>query len=230
MDNKRNLGQGMIEYGIILVLVAVAVLLIFKLTGSSINTLYCKVTGIFTNQNCAQTYCQDNYSNLSGSQMYQGVWSTSTGQLVSPRGGGVIFNKCSMSGSAPSDYTITLKNALLSSGNGYGIFFRATNTGSGISGYAFQYDPGARGYVIRKWVNGAEVFTPTLAQVVLPAGYNFYGSAHTLSVKVVGNTFTGYVDGVAVLTAVDNTYKSGGTGIRTWDSTVLSVQGLTVSK
>ncbi len=230
MKKRRISGQGMVEYAMVLILVVIAVLLVIQLTGGSVSNLYCRMISIFNNQSCAQTYCQDSFSSLSGSQMYQGVWSTSTGQLCSPNGGGVIFNKCSMSGTTPSDYTVALNNASLTAGNGYGIYFRATNSGSGINGYAFQYDPGANGFVIRKWVNGAEVFSPTLAQVNAPAGYNWYGSPHTLSVKVVGTTFTGYVDGVAVVTAVDNTYTSGGTGIRTWDGTVLCAQGLTVSK
>jgi Flp pilus assembly pilin Flp len=230
MEEKRNAGQGMIEYAMVLILVAIAVLLAIQLMGGSVSNLYCRMISLFNNQSCAQTYCQDSYSNLSGSQMYQGVWNVSTGKLCSPTGGGVIFNKCSMSATTPSDYTVALNNASLTAGNGYGIYFRMTNTGSGVSGYAFQYDPGANGFVIRKWVNGAEIFTPSLAQVSAPAGYNWYGSPHTLSVKVVGNTFTGYLDGVAILTAVDSTYTSGGTGIRTWDSTALCVQGLTVSK
>jgi hypothetical protein len=230
MKKSRSAGQGMIEYAVILILAVVAVLLVLKLTGTSASNLYCRLISMFNGQTCAQTYCQDSFSNLSGSQMYQGAWSTSTGKLCSPANGGVILNKCSMASTTPSDYTVSLDNAALTSGNGYGIYFRTTNTGSGLNGYAFQYDPGASGFVMRKWVNGLEITSPTLARVAAPAGYNWYGSAHTLSVKVVGNTFTGYVDGVAVVTATDNTYTSGGTGIRTWDSTVLCVKGLIVTK
>ena len=121
------------------------------------------------------------------------------------------------SSSTMSDYTVSLTKASLTAGNGYGIYFRATNVGAGINGYAFQYDPGAGGFVIRKWVNGVEI-NPAIAYVSKP-GYDWYSSPHTLEIKTVGNKFYGYVDGVLMLSGTDSTYTTGGAGIRTWDST-----------
>jgi hypothetical protein len=114
-----------------------------------------------------------------------------------------------------SDYTAQVGKGAVNEGNGYGIYFRASNSGDGINGYAFQYDPGKNSFVIRKWVNGREIY-PSVAEKAMP-GYNWHGSAHDLSVKVIGNTFTGMVDGQAVITGRDSTYTSGGAGIRTWD-------------
>ena len=120
-----------------------------------------------------------------------------------------------------------IDGAKLNSGNGYGIYFRATSTSQGVSGYAFQYDPGFNGLVMRKWVNGVEI-NPPMAFKSMP-GSDWYSAAHTLSVKVSGNTYTGMVDGVPMLTATDNTYLTGGTALRVWDSTQVCMDNFSVS-
>ncbi len=189
--------------------------------------VYCRVAEGIKTGACAKTtaFCNDDFNNLGGSQGLSGPWQTSGGQACI-KGGGILFNKCSMSSTIPTDYTASLNAAALSAGNGYGIFFRATDTGLGTNGYAFQYDPGLSGFVIRKWVNGREI-NPSIVYKSMP-GYDWYSKAHTLEVKVAGNTFTGYVDGVAVLSGTDSTYATGGTGIRTWDSTNLCIDSFSV--
>ena len=227
MHHGRTAGQAVVEYALALVLILLVVILALRLMGVSLNAVYCQVVGIFNKNACAGVLCEDRFANLSGEQVPFGAWSAANGQACI-QGGGVMYNQCSTTRMSASDYQVTMSNALLTSGNGYGVYFRATNSPAGLNGYAFQYDPGANGFVIRKWVNGVEIFSPTLAQVSNP-GYSWYGQAHNLSVKVVGSTFTGYVDGVAVITAQDSTFTSGGTGIRTWDSTVLCTSGLSVN-
>lgn len=217
---KQCAGQGMVEYALILLLIAIASLLVLQLSGVSVSEVYCKVASGFSANACGKTaYCQDGFDNLNGWKTTSGPqtsWVTSNGQLCA-NGYGTITNKCSMSGMPSNDYVASINGANLSQGNGYGLFFRATDNGMGTNGYAFQYDPGLNGVVIRKWVNGAEI-NPALAFKSLP-GTNWYGSAHTLSVKVQGDTFIGMVDGIPMLTVKDSTYPSGGTGLRTWDST-----------
>ena len=226
MKTKYQSGQGMTEYALILVLVALVAILGLNLFGISIKDVYCSIAKAFGATTCTGTLCQDNFANLSGSQNVNGPWSTSTGQACIT-GGGTLLNKCSVSQMTAKDYTTQLTGATLSAGNGYGVFFRATNTGSGINGYAFQYDPGLNGFVIRKWINGNEI-NPAIVYKSTP-GYNWYGAPHNLSVKVVGNTFTGYVDGVPILVGQDNTYTQGGTGLRTWDSTRLCLSQFSIN-
>ncbi|MCX6069015.1 MAG: hypothetical protein NT121_25255 [Chloroflexi bacterium] len=228
MKTKQQSGQGMVEYALLILLVAIGALLALQLMGISVKDVYCRIAGVFTTTACSgsTSLCQDNFDNMSGSQSVIGPWAATNGRACI-QGGGTLLNKCSQTQLSAADYSAQVKGAALTSGNGYGIFFRATNTGSGINGYAFQYDPGLNGYVIRKWINGSEI-NPAIVYKSVP-GNNWYGSPHDLSIKVVGNTFTGYVDGQAVLTGQDNTYTSGGTGLRTWDSTNLCLDDFSIN-
>ena len=233
MNTKKPSGQGNMEYALILLLIAVAAIMIMQITGVSVESVFCRVAGGLGAKNCgSSTICQDDFTDLSGSLVKSGTWTVSNGQLCNSGGGGMVYNKCSMgNGSLPTnDYTASLNVANLTAGNGYGIYFHATDTGSGINGYAFQYDPGLGGFVIRKWVNGSEIFNPVLA-VAYVSNYNWYSQPHNLTVKVVGNTFIGYVDGQQVLSGTDpnNTYPTGGSAIRTWDSTNLCVDQFSLS-
>jgi hypothetical protein len=228
MKNKTRAGQGFVEYVLLLMLIVAGAVLIMRILGTSVGDLYCKVAGAFNSESCTANLCEDDFTDLSGSQAVSGKWQASNGQICSPAGGGITLNSCSTSKMKASDYSVSLNDALLSKGNGYGVFFRATMTAKGLNGYIFQYDPGAKGFVMRKWVNGNEI-NPSIAYKSVPASYDWYSKPHTLTVKVVGDTFIGYVDGVAVLTGKDSTYKSGGSGIRTWDSTNLCVDGFAIA-
>ncbi len=234
MKRKRQAAQGSLEYALILLLIAVAAIITMQIMGISVQSVYCRVAGGLGVSNCAASaICQDDFNNISNELLKYGTWQFTNGQICNINNnytGGMLYNKCSMNGSlSTSDYTASLNGADLASGNGYGIMFRTSDTGSGLNGYAFQYDPGLGGFVMRKWVNGAEI-TPPLAQKSY-SGYNWYAQTHNLSVKVVGNTFTGYVDGQVVLTGTDpnNTYPSGGTAIRTWDSTNVCIDQFTLN-
>jgi fructan beta-fructosidase len=228
---RNYAGQGMVEYALILLLIAVASLLVLQLSGISVRDVYCQVASGFSANACQQStaYCQDGFDNPGGWQVATGAagsWTTSNGQMCT-NGTGSVTNTCSMAGLPSSNYVVEVTNAKLDKGNGYGVFFRVTNSSAGISGYAFQYDPGLSGVVIRKWVNGVEI-NPALAFKSL-AGMDWYGAPHTLSVSVVGDTFIGMLDGNAVLTAKDSTYPTGGTGLRSWDSTSLCIDGFNIN-
>ncbi len=228
MNRIQRSGQGLVEYVLIVLLVAIGALLVLQLMGISVRDVYCRVAAGLGAGSCQQTstaYCTDGFDTMSNSQNVTGPWTNSNGQACI-QGGGILYNTCSMTTMTANDYTAQIDGAALSSGNGYGIFFRATNNGLGVNGYAFQYDPGLVGFVMRKWVNGVEI-NPAIAYKSVP-GFNFYSKPHTLSVKVVGDTFTGYVDGAVMLSGKDSTYSTGGTGIRTWDSTNLCLDNFSV--
>ena len=222
MRIKKHAGQAIIEYGLIVVLVAILLIIVLQIMGVSLQSIFCRVAGGLGVKNCA-TLCQDDFNDQASEKVRNGTWTLTNGQLCNFNGG-IVYNKCSMaSNMTATDYTVTLQGAMLSAGNGYGIFFRTTDPGPGANGYAFQYDPGFRGFVIRKWVNGSEINPPLAFQQV--TGFDWYGRPHDLSVKVVGNTFTGFLDGQPVITGTDpdNSYPSGGAGIRTWYSSNLCV-------
>lgn len=222
MVKKFLHGQGLVEYGILIALIAVGIILTLNLYGVSVRDAYCNVANkVSRGEACKPSMvCQDDFSSdLSGWDVLEGAKGSVANGKFCPPSYTRMINSCSISSSL-DDYTVMLNDANLSSGSGYGLAFRVENTPTGMTGYVFQYDPGYSpgSFIIRKWANGREL-NPPIAVKRAP-GYDWYGSPHDVSVVVKGDTFTAYVDGEAVLTAKDSTYKSGGSGIRTWDSTL----------
>jgi hypothetical protein len=221
-------GQGLVEYAIILALVVVVVLLILRLTGLSLNEVYCKVVkGLNASLTCGQpqSYCSDRFNDLSNWTSSSG-WQVQNGQLCNNSGSqNFIYNSCSQTASLPKDYTINVDVATLYAGDGYGISFRQTSTNP-TNGYIFQYDPGLGMFVFRKWINGAE--TAPFAKVSA-GNYNWYNVPRSVKVEVKGNVFKAYVDGNLVLTGTDDTYTSGGTALRVWDSTKACFDNLSIT-
>lgn len=219
-------GQGVGEYALLLVLVAVGVLLLLQLMGISVRDAYCRtIEAISGSPVCEpQEYCSDEFTGgLDDWRTAHGQPGSLDGQLCL-QNESLTFNNCSME-QGQSDYVVRLEDVILDSGNGYGVFFRTTDTGQGASGYIFQFDPGMKyhgyapngAYLIRRWVNGREVWTP-IAAAPIPDG-NVYDTPHDIEIIVKGDTFTVKVDGQQVLQATDSAYDSGGVGLRTWDST-----------
>ena len=69
---------------------------------------------------------------------------------------------------------------------------------------------------MRKWLNGYEF--PPFAQVSAPAGFDWYGSSHNITVDVSGSNFSASVDAQQVLIGTDTAYAAGQVGLRTWSS------------
>lgn len=213
--------QGLIEYGILIALIAAGLILALNLYGVSLRGAYCSIADkISRGQACKPSaVCEDNFSEgLSGWSLLEGSMGSAADGKFCPPTYTRMMNNCSVSAGL-RDYSVALNGANLSSGWGYGLMFRAELTPNGMTGYVFQYDPGYSpgAFIIRKWVNGREL-NPPIAVARAPS-YDWYGEPHDIRVDVKGNTFTAYVDGVAVLTAADSTYTSGGSGLRTWDNT-----------
>lgn len=149
-------------------------------------------------------------------------------------------------GSSGSDYTIT-SNATLQSGDGWGIFLRATtDSQTYLTGYSVQLDHNFGQVVLRQRDTDQELSVP-LARVNVPVGFAWYGQPHVLSTTVNGNTLTASVDGTPILNVPDlaaasATAKSastgvtkafvppttGGYGLRSWGSGLVSFQSTTV--
>ena len=137
-----------------------------------------------------------------------------------------------LSTAAPSeDMTVTTK-ATLESGNGYGLWLRASLDSLGrVSGYVFQYDPVyGNKFVLRHWYQGSECTVP-LAISAFPAGFAVNG-AHTVVATAQGDTIAASMDGVevfrlaslatAIARPVACPYPAAHgtrTGFRTWGST-----------
>ena len=222
---KRPLGQAIIEYGLVLALLVIVVIVVLARYGINLRDSYCAVVSGLGGDYCKH-YCEDDFNDDKGwSQLNKNSWTISNGQMCNKNPNEQrVYNSCS-SQNKLTDYSVNLKNTQLMQGNGYGVFVRMASTAP-TNGIVFQYDPGLNGFVFRKWVNGWEV-NPALAFKAMP-GYKWYDKPHDITVKVQGNTYTAYVDGAAVLSATDNTYSSGSVGLRTWDSTKMCTGGMSV--
>jgi len=222
-DQKKGSlkAQGIVEYALIIALVAAVTFLSLEAAGVSVREVFCMVIdGLqFPSQYCSSSYCESSFDSLDGWISEAGYgWEIVDGKLCNTSNPyrGYLYNQCSME-NLPSDYTVHLDGATLDTGNGYGIFFRLQNYDDSPNGYAFQYDPGLGGaFVVRKWVNGYEINPPVVTSRV--KNYDWLDVSRDLEVQVKGDTFTAFVDGEQVLTFTDPNYVSGGVGFRTWDS------------
>jgi fructan beta-fructosidase len=213
----RTHGQSNVEIALLLVMVALVAVVILPTVGVRLDTVICQVAGGFgmnTEQGCtvgSQVSFSDDFSKDAGQwDFLRGKWKFCSGRLCAASGSEYrAFAK----NSDGADYTISA-DAILDKGNGYGIFFRASG-GKKLNGYSFQYDPGYGGgkFIMRKWINGAEIWPP-FATASPPPGYRWSGVERHVEVTTSGNTFTAKIDGQVVLTGKDSTYKSGQAGLR----------------
>lgn len=216
----RHSGQSTAEVGILIVLVALVAVLGLTVAGVDVRGIYCRVAAAFGGGGCERLLDVD-LSDFEPWKVISGRWKGQNGRMCGGQGEGRIFHR-DFKG---DDYTITVDRAQLLKGNGYGVFFRASNV-ERVNGYSFQYDPGYRAFIMRKWVNGNEISQPF---AVAPAPtYDWYGGDRQIQLRVKGGTFTASVDGKVLLTGRDNTYPAGGVGFRTWDSTETCLGRLTI--
>jgi Flp pilus assembly pilin Flp len=228
LHQSSNPAQGLVEYLLIILLGALVSLGTLKLVGVDVKTLFEKAGGVFGVQE--KVYLTDNFLDLKAWKVFQGqnCWKTENGILST------TLKSCDSrmmnTGNLPNDYQVTMDMAQLLSGDGYGLMFRLEQSKGSYSGYSFQIDKGyGNKFVFRRYdVNGVELGKP-LAVGTPPTGFDF-NAPHKVSVSVNGSNFTAYVDGVAVLSATDNTYTSGSSGLRVWDSTQAKFSGFTVTQ
>ena len=154
------------------------------------------------------------FSSMAGLALLMGSWQIVNGVLV-PVGAGE--HRLAFGDTKWTNVQLNV-NATLSSGRGYGIYFRSDGQPN-ITGYCFQFDPGwnppAGSFVVRKVVNGVE--SSPVASALMPAGYAQFGVAHMTSISAVGSHIVCKVDGVTVLDFNDSSFPSGGAGLRSWD-------------
>ncbi|MCS6887347.1 family 16 glycoside hydrolase [Chloroflexus sp.] len=220
--NRSDAGQSFTELAILIGLVAAVVVVGLSLTGEGTRDALCRASGAFGGK-CGDLF-RDDFSSLNNWSIQSGRWQIRDGRLCID-GPGRIYRPLDR-----SDYVINLDVARITQGNGYGIFFRDSGDAK-FNGYSFQYDPGygQGAFIIRKWVNGNELSTP-IARVNAPAGYDWYGADRQVRVEVRGDTFTAYIDGQPAVQIRDNSFTSGGIGLRSWDNTSACFDNLSVQR
>ena len=217
-------GQGLTEYGLLLAAVALTAVGILSLLGVQVGDLICDVAeGLGAEGSCQSMLFFDDFSQ--GDEKWNSFFGHDDNWTFSDDdnpnlchtgpGGDILL----ADGSEGSNYTINT-DANLSSGNGYGLFFRtSTNENGRIEGYTFQYDPGYGGgqFIMRKWVNGYELWPP-FATAVAPPDYDWHNVDRQVEVDVNGTVFTAKIDGQEVLVGTDDSYTEGSAGLRAWSS------------
>ena len=209
---KRQLGQGLIEFAVIIALVAITSVVVISKVGTKVADLNTSIADqlVLPAGESGPLSLLSGFGMASDWKNYQGngSWTLDNGTLCTS-GDSKIINQAAM----PKDYRISLNNAKLTSGNGYGVMFRLEKSGYAYSGYGFMVDPGLNNqFVFRKYnFNGIE--QAPLSTAKFPAGFDKYAQ-HKVDVVVQGDTFTAYVDGNQVLTAKDSSYASGQVGLR----------------
>jgi hypothetical protein len=214
-----ELGQSNLEIALLLLMVIVVAVLALPILGVNLNAIYCQVAsglGTVSAEGCMvgnQVLFSDDFAKTSGVWNFlTGNWQLCNGKLCALNG---AENRAFANNAKCTDCTISV-DSLLDKGNGYGIFFR-TSGGANFNGYDFQYDPGYSGgqFIMRKWVNGTEIWPP-FAATAAPPNYQWTGVERHVEVTTKGNVFTAKIDGKVVLTGQDSTYTSGQTGLRVW--------------
>jgi len=210
---KTQTAQGVVEYALIIAIVAIGVVLVLRSTGGSVEAAYCKALGGITGEGCGCEFTFDNGSELESweGNNPNGYFSIEDGQACLTGDGTArsFLNNCS--GTSESDnFSVAVENvALEKAGNGnigFDIWFRAQDEDNG---YHFTYN--ATAHVIRFWkqVNGKWI---RLASKSSPKAW----ASETLNFKVVinGDVFTAYKDDVEILQASDDTFKFEKVGLR----------------
>ncbi|MBN1317497.1 MAG: hypothetical protein JXA42_18590, partial [Anaerolineales bacterium] len=82
-------------------------------------------------------------------------------------------------------------------------------------------------FLFREWINGYE--RDPMATADPPAGFKWYGIQRHIVVRVSGNSFTAFIDGVSVLTAQSDSIAYGQAGLRTWGSADVCFDNFTVT-
>jgi hypothetical protein len=208
-----QLGQGLIEYGLIVSLIATTSILALHASGINLESVYCRVIEGLGGEGCG--YTPENWN------IERGDW-TIDDQICGGVGEGRIFAE-DFTG---DDYILNIDSARLFQGMGYGVYFRASEPNL-VNGYTFQYDPGYQGLILRKWMGGHELHPP-FAVEIMPEDYDWYSNAHQIQLSVIGNNFTVNIDGQEMMTATDDTYTEGGIGLRTWDDTEACFEGIKI--
>ncbi len=129
-----------------------------------------------------------------------------------------------------ADGTVAL-DANVNDGSGFGLFFHLSGDptkSKPFDGYNFQYDAGEGAFVLRKWIGGVEIYEP-LAVATPEESFQWLGTSHRVSVTTEGTLITAKVDGQTVLSANDDSFSSGGVGLRLWNNADATFDNVSVT-
>jgi Flp pilus assembly pilin Flp len=227
-------GQSLVEYSLLLVLVAVIVLGSVWLIGLEVSRVYGTVnTSIGESEEVPTSVptATPEEGSSSWQEWREAVgsgWRAETTRYCADEQG---EHRSFYGAENWTDYIVRVK-ANLYQGDGYGVFFRVIDT-TRVSGYVFQYEPtcrylGREGcFSFRKVVDGAVGYP--FARSGAPTGYEWYNAAKDIEVRVEGSSFRAFIDGEEVLMGTDDEYTHGQVGLRTWDASQVCFWEFTIT-
>jgi Flp pilus assembly pilin Flp len=221
--NSAETGQSLVEYSLLLLLIAVIVLGSVWLVGMQVSRAYGRVATSDNDSEVVPTPTATVAPSEESSTWEEWYERAGRGWRVEAEKYCVGLygeHQTFYGGENWTDYVVRVK-AELYQGSGYGVYFRATDV-SHVSGYVFQYEPtcsylGRQGcFTLRKVVHGREQYP--FARSGAPLDYEWYGVARDLELRVEGSSFRASIDGEEVLVGTDDEYTYGQVGLRTWDA------------
>lgn len=222
---KRRKGQGIVEYAVILGLLALVVVLALGAMGISLGDVYAAVVKALGGEVDCKTYYHSDFSAApSWTEIKNsfwgkyGRWQVKDGKLIGPRSGAILLNEYS-----GSDYNISLNGIKLANRssvwNGYGVMFRSSlDAKSRLNGYMFEFERRTPKEPITMyfsyWVGGKQVVMNPPGKMVIPANSGWDNPAN-LTISVQGNTFVASMNGKKIMEATDpkSLYTEGAVGV-----------------
>ncbi len=217
----RPIGQGMVEYALLIGLLSLVVVLGLTASGQSISGVFARIfdspatDAEQAEANPCRTIAQSDADWVAiTDKFWKGGIEAQNGRYnVCPLCGGLLP---AFSG---NDYQIDLSGIRVtntkSTWNGYGVTFRSTLGPKGLDGYMFEIERTNKNTPTKiyfsKWIEGKQI-KPAIRELQLPAGID-WNNPPAMSVGVQGNNFTAYMNGNPVLEASDSTYTQGGAGV-----------------
>ena len=247
---RMRKGQGLVEYGLLITLAVLAVILILSLLGVNIGQVYSDVIcalsgdGAVVYQPQGKWNLGSDWKPISGGNWKNSWQETPDGQLIGnvdqKKGGATAIMLNEKLG---DDFSVTLdmgqvtntsnKNKNAAVWNGYGIFFRSSNP-SKLDGYMFEIEQVKQGeppyLYFREWQNGNQIGSGqkgNLAYAPVPAGFDLSNPGQ-IRLEVSGDTFAAYINGKKVLEAKDDTFKSGSLGLAVNQGSKATIKDMSV--
>ncbi|GAB4409945.1 MAG: hypothetical protein Kow00123_23420 [Anaerolineales bacterium] len=221
----RRRGQGIVEYAVILGLIALVVVLALGAMGISVGDVYAAIVKALGGEVDCKTYYHSDFGTPPTWAEIKntfwgkyGQWQVKDGKLISPRSGAML-----LTGYSGSDYNISLNGIRLanqsSAWNGYGVMFRSSlDAKNRLNGYMFEFERRTPKEPVTMyfsyWVNGTQVVMTPPGKMTVPANSGWDNPAN-LSISVQGNTFVASMNGKKVMEATDpkNLYTEGAVGL-----------------
>ncbi|MCS7260095.1 MAG: DUF1080 domain-containing protein [Anaerolineae bacterium] len=219
-------GQGVIEYALVLALLAAVVVLALSAMGVSLQNVLGEAVSAFgapgmkPEQPPCEVFYQSQFDRGINEWyqlkkgLWEGKWRNIAGKMVGDPPAAALLKSVNR-----DDYIVTAESVELTnehhSYQGFALIFRAPALTDKLEGYMFEFekknaaDPGLMYF--SKWVRGYQIFPP-LASAPVPANFD-WNKVRQMRVTVQGDTFTALINGQEVLRVRDTTYTQGYVGM-----------------